>query len=977
MPTPLTYSDNSYYADSNIYTLNTTDGTATVTGLVNGYSTTITIPSQVSYNSTSYTVTAIGAAAFQNASVTSVTLPDTLITIGYISFLECQLSSVHIPASVTSMGSAAFRSSTLSSITVDQANTHFAVQDDILYELFSDNTAIIRCATNVQGSSVYINSVTKNGVTYAVTGTYSDGASLMYLNKIHVIIGDNVTSIAEDAFINASGVQKVSFGFGMTAINCRFNEGCGSLNQVVIGGNVATIGPNVFANTNLTNVVIPKNVMSIGANAFAGYSGSVFFHGDYHPNLLMGAFSGAATAYHLSYSSGWSSIPSGFSAIDVLNQLTSDNYDAQGVRYVINDSNAYVTSYNGSIPNVYIPATVVLGNSSYNVTTINGGTFQNKNINAITVAEGITTIGGAVLYGTHISTFNIPASVTSIGDQVFNNNDNIKTITVTSGNTKFFTTNNDTRLYYINSSNDAELVWVAPFSTGTITVNSVAKGLTTYAVKKIWICAFHKTNFSFYTIGNNVIDANNAFEQNSDNAFSVTIGSGLTSTNCFSNWNSYNLTSLDLTRASSLRTIGGIKYTNLTSLTVPDFVTTIADMPRNGTLNTLTIGSGVITMDSWSCRNIGTVSIPNNAYFCADNSFIYKKDGISYKVNDFYKKLTAPNVVTVPSTITVGGNPINVVGINAFAFREATNISKLIISEGITQLNDPWLIYDNNIEKVSLPNSLTTIGNGVFQEGKISSIIIPANVTSIGDNAFNSCNQLTSVYFLGTKPTVGNNAFTSISNSATLHYPDGNTSWNNYTNNYFSSIKSISNVSANATTTANGLNKNYILASGSTLQVSENQSGIFNASGNATIKNSGTTTVVFSGSVIKDGTTLTLDAGNGEIQVTSQITGTSDNSDIIVKGNVTFSNASGNPYNGPTIINSGGSLTLNNSSLTNSDVTIKNGGTLIIIGSVSIKSLTMESHSTLNIVDATTFILSSLVTASTTLWRPEYNHCRR
>ena len=74
------------------------------------YSGTVVIPSSVTYNGTTYSVTSIGEYAFYNcSSLTSVTIGESVTSIGEYTFYNCSsLTSVTIPNSVTSIGGSAF-----------------------------------------------------------------------------------------------------------------------------------------------------------------------------------------------------------------------------------------------------------------------------------------------------------------------------------------------------------------------------------------------------------------------------------------------------------------------------------------------------------------------------------------------------------------------------------------------------------------------------------------------------------------------------------------------------------------------------------------------------------------------------------------------------------------------------------------------------------------------------------------------------
>ena len=105
------------------------------------------IPSTISYNGTTYSVTSIGDRAFYECSgLTSVTIPNSVTSIGEGAFYECSgLTAVTIPNSVTSIGADAFYNcSGLTSVTIGNSVTYIG------YEAFyncSGLTSIVSKAT--------------------------------------------------------------------------------------------------------------------------------------------------------------------------------------------------------------------------------------------------------------------------------------------------------------------------------------------------------------------------------------------------------------------------------------------------------------------------------------------------------------------------------------------------------------------------------------------------------------------------------------------------------------------------------------------------------------------------------------------------------------------------------------------------------------------------------------------------------------
>ena len=83
-----------------------------------------------------------------------------------------------------------------------------------------------------------------------------------------------------------------------------------------------------------------------------------------------------------------------------------------------------------------------------------------------------------------------------------------------------------------------------------------------------------------------------------------------------------------------------------------------------------------------------------------------------------------------------------------------------------------------NLTEIEFPESLTRIGVEAFRGSSVTSVIMPNNVTSIGNSAFNFCKSLTSVTFSNSLATIGASAFTQCSGLTTLTIPSSVTSIN-------------------------------------------------------------------------------------------------------------------------------------------------------------------------------------------------------
>ena len=89
----------------------------------------------------------------------------------------------------------------------------------------------------------------------------------------------------------------------------------------------------------------------------------------------------------------------------------------------------------------------------------------------------------------------------------------------------------------------------------------------------------------------------------------------------------------------------------------------------------------------------------------------------------------------------------------------ASEIKSVIVGEGVTLVSGEAFSNLENLEKISLPNSLVTIGPGAFHgNDKLTSVLIPKNVLFIYDKAFSDCTGLTTLVFCGLT-SIYDNAF--------------------------------------------------------------------------------------------------------------------------------------------------------------------------------------------------------------------------
>lgn len=87
-----------------------------------------------------------------------------------------------------------------------------------------------------------------------------------------------------------------------------------------------------------------------------------------------------------------------------------------------------------------------------------------------------------------------------------------------------------------------------------------------------------------------------------------------------------------------------------------------------------------------------------------------------------------------------------------------------VISEGT-------LVQYNGVENaVTIPDTVTSIGEGAFQNTSVTSVTIPSTVTSIGNLAFAGCDALTSITIPTSVTSIGTATFISCTSLASVSF---------------------------------------------------------------------------------------------------------------------------------------------------------------------------------------------------------------
>ena len=243
---------------------------------------------------------------------------------------------------------------------------------------------------------------------------------------------------------------------------------------------------------------------------------------------------------------------------------------------------------------------------------------------------------------------------------------------------------------------------------------------------------------------------------------SVTIPTGteIIRQDCFSDCTSL----VSVTIPSTVLTIERNSFykTALTTVEIPDSVESIGveAFGECTSLTTVTIGSGVsiievsafegcTSLTSITCTSETPATIQSSVFYNTNNCPIYvPADSV-----DAYKTAWS----TYASRI-VGYSPYAV--FNSIVDRSISG--DYTIPSDVTSIGDYAFRSCTNLTSVTIPSGVTSIGSGAFYNCTgLTSVTIPAHITRIDNYAFNGCTSLTSVTVLATTPPTlsGNSAF--------------------------------------------------------------------------------------------------------------------------------------------------------------------------------------------------------------------------
>ena len=769
-------------------------------------------------------VTSIGGSAFQNCpSLTDVTIPKSVTKLDTFAFYSCfAITDVWYEGTADDRAEITIDSYNTD---ITGAAWHYESciknpGEEKVHSYTDDSDADCNfCGAVREVEAAYDATGTTGECYWGLKGTtliiWGNGAMANYTSSsaapwgkaiTEVIIEEGVISIGDRAFYDCTSLAIITISNGVTSIGGSAFSGCANLTSITIPDSVTSINGHAFNGCKgITSITIPDSVTSIGMYAFYDCSSlsdiiipvGITSIGSY-------IFGNCSRLTSINIPNGVTSIGRGafFSCTNLKSITIPDGVKSIG---------------DGAFNACRCLASITIPDS---ITAIGGHAFHGcSSLTSITIPDSITTINDYTFNGcSKLTSITIPNSVTSIGKYAFQNcskltdvwyegtADDRAEITIDSYNTDItgaawhyescIKNPGEEKVHSYADDSDTDCDFC-----GAVREVEQTSGITGECTWSL--------DGTVLTISGNGAMADYTFEDTlpwRNGITEVIIEDGVTSIGSYAFKNCFGLTSISVADSvtsigdyaffwceclesiifpASLESIGREAFSScsaLSSVTLPKGVTTIADYAFDGCSSlanvwyegteedlanvTVSDGNSSFTGAAWhysSCmKNPGEEKVHSYADdsdtdcdFCGavrEVEAVYDATGTT---GDCYWGLKG-------TTLTIWGNGAMGNYTSSFDVPWGTDITKVIIEDGVTSIGNHAFSDCSSLTSISLPESLTSIGDYAFCScSNLASISLPESLTSIGNYAFFNCSDLASIAFPDGITNIGIGAFSS------------------------------------------------------------------------------------------------------------------------------------------------------------------------------------------------------------------------
>ena len=669
----------------------------------------------------------IGKDAFRNNQITNITIPSDISSIDNGAFSENPVTLVDFETGLTSIDNIKFGDvfdNTNTNIKIDLANTNIHTVPDDTFSNFSELTEIVFPDTITlieENSFDNTDNITNIGlesggsnypailVPKIAQGLYDDipvnvndffpsSFKNSTFDNIDLTLYTNIKRISQSLFENNSNLTSITVPATITNIENNAFLNCTSLKSVTFQSTstVTNLGENTFQNcSSLTSISIPSSITNIGTNCFKGCS-----------QITDIVFNTPDSDLHISDNAFENTNISHLTLPNLITNIGSNSF--------LNCNSLQKVTFEHGIP-IESTKNNVSVFSNTNSSGLNNIFGYKYNLGLIFEFINAGRLSNSFSYTNNLTNLLIPHSVTYIGANTFSNCTNLKNIVFASTNLVIEST------AFTNSLNNVtiNLPYGNPFYNLSNAIH-----LTDNTTSKSYDYQFFKhQNNSTYNKYDSAVPIHRNFYNNN----SILDNLNFTADEFYK---FDNLTQLTSTRSFNINIpdylfqntqIGSIKlYPYVTSIGVSAFnqCSNLTDITFNNN-NSLTRDDGLKTF--WDMRDYSNDNL-------SDFYNIITQYNSSYPLYSTIKYTFDNNVTTLFYFLYNKETLLPSFGTNAFS--NCTNLTQLIIPNGITSIQDNSFTSFDKITNIHLPKTINTIGSNAFNNTLLNKITFSNDLVS-------------------------------------------------------------------------------------------------------------------------------------------------------------------------------------------------------------------------------------------------------
>ena len=688
----------------------------------------------------------------------------------------------------------------------------------------------------------------------------AENLSPAYMNSDvkKVVIEDGVTSIGELAFFKCSNLTNITIPDSVTCIEYAAFHGCSSLSSITIPNSVTSIGIYAFVVcSSLTSITIPDGVTSIGYGAFSDCSSlktislsckSSLKKSDFgeqadlvsytNQHLLTKTAAKAATCSEDGNKEYWTckhckkyflsddTNPATATAVElsetVIPALKHKNATTRGAveptetapgysgdRYCPDCDTVFEKGYtywneDNLTWKLYEDGTLNISGKgamkNYNYYDNPSPASQKKDsVKKVVIEDGVTSIGNSAFDScSNLTSITIPDSVSSIGNFVFYGCSSLTSITLSN-----------------NITNIGNSAFAGCSSLTSITIPDRVTSIEKYAF-------YNCSGLTSITIPDSVTSIGESAFRNCTSLTSITIPDGVTSIGNSAFEDCSSLKTISLSCKSSLKKSDFGEQADLVSYTNQHLLTKTAAKAATCTEDG--------NKEYWTCEHCGKYFLSDDANpetakavelsetitpalkhknattrgavkptetkpgysgdrYCPDCDTVLEK-GYTYWIEDNLTwKLYEDGTLNISGT---GAMKNYIYGNNKSPARLNLSVTSIVIEEGVTSVGDYAFENCDNLTSITIPGNVESIGESAFYScDNLTDVTLQDGVKSIGDAAFIWCNNLTNIVLPNSITSIGDWAFKDCTSLTSIKIPSSVTSIDDPFYNC-SSLKTIS-----------------------------------------------------------------------------------------------------------------------------------------------------------------------------------------